>query len=227
MTFAVCIPIPALPDPQRLVLPGGVVIEHINLLSMVQPALAPYMPLVDIVEAVTAVVKAIEELPKVLLRIIGPPPKAPQPEAIREILPVKQIEKIARLLPHVAVPVMIGGVLDAILRALRDARAELGHLHTQKEQVLGVIDRGKALQDPQLVAVGECMQLNVHREAMNVGKQLASLGHLFGLVNALMGLVNGPKLPDLNNLVGQDLDGICAPLDALIGALGSARKVLP
>ena len=224
MSIDVCIEIPEVPDPQHVILPGGVTLESTNLLAVIQPALAPFMPLFDIVEAVTALFEAIKKLPTVVLKLIGPPP---DPNAINEILPLRQIAKLAKLMPQLAVPLMLVGILDLLINTLQQARAEFVHLQSQASQVASCAERAKQLNDLQLMSIAECMRHNVAREATNIGKQLGSLGHLFGLVGQLSGLIGGPKIPDIKELGGHDLGAIIQPLDALLAALRSARMAIP
>jgi hypothetical protein len=66
----ICLSIPAAPPPRSLLLPGGISLESINLMEMVQPALTPLVPLFNIVDAIVAVFNAIKAIPE----MIGPPP---------------------------------------------------------------------------------------------------------------------------------------------------------
>ena len=47
MALPICIEIPEIPDPFDLTLPGGINIEHINLMEVIQPALTPLVPSAD------------------------------------------------------------------------------------------------------------------------------------------------------------------------------------
>ena len=41
MALPICIEIPEIPDPFDITLPGGITIQHINLMEIIQPALTP------------------------------------------------------------------------------------------------------------------------------------------------------------------------------------------
>jgi hypothetical protein len=101
------------------------------------------------------------------------------------------------------------------------------HLQAQMLQILGSIDRAKKLKDAGLMAIAQCAQTNVATEAANVGKSLAALGKLLGLINLFMGLVGGPKVPDLSKLAGRPLDQTLPPLDELIKVLAAAESAIP
>ena len=48
MTQPLCIHIPPLRDPLEITLPGGITMRHIDLADLIQPALAPLVPLFNI-----------------------------------------------------------------------------------------------------------------------------------------------------------------------------------
>jgi len=70
VALPICIEIPEIPDPLNLTLPGGVQIERINLMEVIQPALTPLVPIFDIIDTVVAVFNCIKAIPDTL----GPPP---------------------------------------------------------------------------------------------------------------------------------------------------------
>ena len=70
MPFDICIEIPEIPDPFAIPLPGGIEIEDVNLMKMLQPALTPLVPLFDIIDTIVAIFNCIKAIPDML----GPPP---------------------------------------------------------------------------------------------------------------------------------------------------------
>ena len=217
-----CIEIPEIPDPKALTLPGGVTIEHINLMEQIQPALTPLVPLFDIVDTVVAVFNCIKAIPDTL----GPPP---DPTVIAACLPdlAEKVSKLLKLIPQLSLPLTIVGVIDLLIDALLQARSVLLHLQEQMVQITGAVDRATELEDAGLMAIAQCAQANVAQEAANVGKSLAALGKLIGLVNLFMGMVGGPEIPDLSDLAGRPLDEAIEPLDAIVDALETARDAVP
>ncbi len=197
MALPQCRHIAELPDPSSLTLPGGVTIEAINLMQQVQPALAPLMPLFNVIDTFLAVFQCIKAVPDT----IGPPPDPTVlASAISEL--AKKVNKLLKLIPQLSLPYTIVGVVDLVLDALREARSELLHLQAQSKQILGVVDRAMELDDPGLLAVAQCAQANVAQEAANVGKRLASMGKLMGLLNLFLGMVGGPVAPDYGTRAG-------------------------
>jgi hypothetical protein len=222
VALPICIEIPEIPDPFQLTLPGGVTIEHINLMEIIQPALTPLVPLFDIIDTIVAVFNCVKAIPDSL----GPPP---DPTALAACLPdlAEKVSKLLKLIPQLSLPLLIVRLIDLVIDTLRQARSELMHLQQQVQQILGVIDRATNLDDAGLMAIAQCAQANVAQEAANVGKSLAALGKLIGLINLFMGMVGGPEIPDLSNLAGRPLDDVIPPIDAIIEALQTARSAVP
>ena len=69
--------------------------------------------------------------------------------------------------------------------------------------------------------------LYVATEAANVGKALASIGKLIGILNIFLGMVGGPEVPDLSNLAGRPLDEVVPPIDAIVKTLRDVRNAVP
>jgi hypothetical protein len=67
----------------------------------------------------------------------------------------------------------------------------------------------------------------VAQEAANVGKSLAALGKLIGLLNIFLELVGAPTVPDLSDLAGTPLDEVVPPLDAIVDQLTQVRGMVP
>lgn len=222
MALPICIEIPEIPDPFNLTLPGGIQIEHINLMEVIQPALTPLVPIFDTIDTVVAVFNCIKAIPDTL----GPPP---DPTAIAACLPdlAEKVAKLLKLIPQLSIPLTIIGLIDLVIDTLLRARSEIMHLQQQMQQILGVIDRATNLDDAGLMAIAQCAQANVAQEAANVGKSLAALGKLIGIINLFMGMVGGPEIPDLSNLAGRPLDDVVPPLNAIVDALKTARDAVP
>ena len=222
MPLPICIEIPELPDALKITLPGGVTMEHVNLMEVIQPALTPLVPLFNIIDTVVAVFNCIKAIPDTL----GPPP---DPTAIAACIPelAEKVNALLRLIPQLSLPYTSIGLIDLVIDTMRQARSQLLHLQQQMVQILGAIDRATELEDAGLMAITSCAQTNVAQEAANVGKSLASLGKLIGLLNLFLGMVGGPEVPDLSNLAGRPLDEAIAPIDAVIESLQAVRSAIP
>ena len=222
MAFELCLDIPEIPDPFALTLPGGIEIEDVNLMKIIQPALTPLVPFFDVVDTLVAVFNCVKAIPDAL----GPPP---DPTVLAACVPelAKKLNKLLNMLPQVALPRTIVQLVVLVIEALRVVRGQLLHLQTQLKRIEGVVDRAKTLKDPALMAIAACAQANVAQEAANVGKGLAAVGKVLGMVNLFMGLVGGPQVPDLSKLNGRSLDETLPILDGLIRVLEAARALVP
>ncbi|MCU0658535.1 MAG: hypothetical protein MUF64_25745 [Polyangiaceae bacterium] len=222
MSLPLCLEIPEIPDPFALTLPGGIEIEDVNLMKIIQPALTPLVPFFDLIDTIVALFNCIKAIPDAF----GPPP---DPTVFATCLPdlAKKLNKLLNMLPQVALPRLIVRLLTLVIESLRTVRSQLMHLQAQMLQILGTIDRAKQLEDAGLMAIAQCAQANVAQEAANVGKSLAAIGKLLGLINLFMGLIGGPEVPDLSNLAGRPLDDTIPPLDELLKALEAVRELVP
>ena len=157
---------------------------------------------------------------------LGPPP---DPTVLAAALPAlsAKVAKLLRLVPQLSLPLLVVGLIDLLIDALGKAKRELQHLQAQMTQLAGVLDRARDLDDPGLLAIAVGAQANMNHEAANVGKGMASLGRLIGIVNLFVGMVGGPEVPDLRSLSGRPLDEALAPVDAIVEVLKGARAALP
>ncbi|HVJ14793.1 MAG TPA: hypothetical protein VM686_05105 [Polyangiaceae bacterium] len=222
MALPICLELPEIPDALPITLPSGVTFERINLLEEIQPLLAPLVPLFDIVDTIVAVFNCVKAIPDAL----GPPP---DPTVLAACVPElgEKIAKLLRLLPQLSLPLLIRQVLDLIIDTLQRARREIVYLQSQMQRILEAIDRASDLDDAGLMAIIQCARGNVEQEARNVGKMLASLGRLIGLVNLFLGILGLPQVPDLSDLAGQPLDEVIEPLDQLIATFEAAKLAVP
>jgi hypothetical protein len=232
-----CERIPEFPDPLEVVLPGGVTISQvisaiksvpnsadmgINLMQQLQPAMAPLVPVFNIIDTVVAVFNCIKAIPDT----IGPPP---DPTALAQTIPdlAQKVSKLLKLVPQLSVPLMVKGLLDVLISTLVGVRTQILALQQQMISVTNAMDRAAELEDAGLAAIAACAQANVEQQARNIGQSLGALGKLIGLINLFMGMIGGPEVPDLSDLAGKPLDEVIEPLDAFVTTLENIRDAIP
>jgi hypothetical protein len=222
MASTILISIPPAPVPQRLTLPGGVTIEHLELARVVQPALSPLMPFFNVLEAVLATFDAVRAVPE----SIGPPP---DPSALIEALQklAEKIAKLLRLVPQLSLPLTVVGLIDLVIHTLMQTRRLLVHLQARASALDALEALAAELGDPQLAAIAACARANIRQEAANLGAQLGPLGSVLGILNLLAGMVGAPAVPDLSSISGQPLETVLEPLDALVEVLRGIRAAVP
>ncbi len=222
MAIELCLELPEIPDPFQLTLPGGVTIERINLLEVIQPLLAPLMPLFEIVDTIVAIFNCVKAIPDSL----GPPP---DPTVLAACIPElgEKVAQLLKLIPQLSLPILLKQICKLIVQTLREARNALVHLQEQMQRILRAVDRATELEDSGLMAISSCAKTNAGQEAANVGKMLASLGRLIRLVNPFFGMLGLPEVPSLSELAGKPLDLVIEPLDALIEVFQNAGNAIP
>ncbi len=233
----VCVQISDFPDLQEITLPGGATLSQIissvksvpnsvdmglNLLQQLQPAMAPLMPLFDIVDTLLTLQKVAKAIPEIL----GPPP---DPSKIVQLLPEleEKMQKLLKLIPQLSVPLMVKGILDVLIATLEAARTQFLALQAELQSVTQAAQRAAELNDHELASIALCSEANIERQARNIVESLASLNRLLTLVNLFMQMANLPVLPDFSDIAGKPLAQVITPLDTLITALKAARKALP
>lgn len=222
MPSPVCVHIPPSPPPQRLTLPGGVTLEHLEFLDVVQPALTPLMPFFDLLETVLALFDAVKAVPEA----IGPPP---DPTALARALQ-KVAEKIAgllRLVPQLSLPLTVVGLIDLLVRELGKTRDLLVHLQGRLDATERMVERARQFGDGELARLAACVRSNIEQEAANAGQRLGALGGLVAILNLFTAMIGAPSVPDLGALSGTTLDTLIAPLDALVQTLRAVRSAVP
>lgn len=222
MTVPGCVHLKPAPEPGLLTLPGGVTLEHINLVDIVQPALTPLVPLFNIIDAVLAVFKGVEAIPKA----IGLPP---DPTALLEAIPelAKKVAVLLRIVPQLSLPLTVVGLLDLVIDVLRTAKTQLIHLQQQSRQLQGVVRRGTELDDEALLEIAACAQKNIEQEAANAIAGLASIGSLVALLNLFLSMLGQSPAPSPASLSGRSLDDAIAPIDSLADKLMAVRAAIP
>ena len=205
-----------------MTLPGGVTMQHQDLLKAVQPALTPLMPLFNLLDAIIAIVNTVKAIPESL----GPPPDPTKlVKALSEM--AKKVAKLLRLVPQVSLPYTIIGVVDVVLDGLATLRTQLAYLEVQARQVARVTARAAELHDEGLDSVAACAKANLEMEAANLMKGLGAMGTLLGILDIFLGMVGGPKVPDMSALSGKSLEDVVAPLDEVVKALEALRQAVP
>jgi hypothetical protein len=217
-----CIEVPASPSPIRLPLPGGAALVHQDIITIAQPAMAPLVPLFDVIDALVTVVGVVQAIPDAL----GPPP---DPSGLVALMPAlaQKLSKLLGLIPQVSLPLTVVGLVDAVIGALQQVRSQLVGLVEQVERIAGAAERASQIGDPELTRLVACAQEGVTQSTVNIGRALGAVGGVLGMLRILMGLIGGPQIPDLTSLDGIPLDEAMAIIDELVNTLRALRDTIP
>jgi hypothetical protein len=217
-----CVTVPPAPPNVQLTLPGGASLVHQDIATVAQSALAPLMPLFDVIDALVTAIGVVQAIPDAL----GPPP---DPSGIIALLPElgEKLSKLLGLIPQASVPLTAVGLVDAVIAALEQARSQLNALVEQVERIARAVERASEIGDPELARLATCARDGVAQSVSNVGSSLGAVGGILGLLRALMGLIGGPEIPDLGSLDGLPIDQAMALLDDLVTTLRTVRGAIP
>jgi len=207
-----CVQIPGVPDPTDV---------SKQLLAQANAALAPLVPVFNIVDAMLALFKCVKAIPDSL----GPPP---DPTKLAECIPdlAEKIDKLLKLIPQLSIPVLIAGLIDVLLFYLEGLRGQLQAIIAAQVRIAAAATRAAELGNVQLRTVVDCANTSMDAYLQNLNEGMKPLNRLVGLLNLFLQLAGLPAIPDLGNL-GDDAEAALAPLDAVIDSLKTIRAGLP
>jgi len=192
-----------------------------QLLAEANAALAPVVPLFNLLDALLAIVECVKAIPAAL----GPPP---DPRKLAACVPdlVEKATRLLPLVPQLSVPLFVVGLIDTVITLLEGARRQVTAIVAAQARLADAAARAAALGNAQLQAVVACAGGNVAAELKNVGAGMAPVNRLLAALNLLLKLAGLPALPPLMDL-GTDAAAALAVLDALVAQLRAARDAIP
>lgn len=222
--------VPSVCTQLRVTLPGGLAVQGSApylgaspleasraTISAVTSALAPLGPVFSILDAVLAIVKFAQTVPKVLTR----PDKVIA--AVVDVL--KKAGALASLVPQLSVPLMILGTIDVVLAhlaGLRDEVAALATLATKAEEVAELATTVPALGP---IAVDVQSQITARRAQIECG--MGDVQPLLGTISALAELIGLPPITLSGDAAAGSLDDLATLLDDLVETLTALRETIP
>ncbi len=209
-----CVQMPSVtvPDPSEL---------SKQLMAQANAALAPLMPVFNIIDAVLALFNCVKAIPDAL----GPPP---DPSKLAKCMPdvAKKVSKLLKLIPQLSIPLMIVGLIDVLLAFLEGIRDQLRAVIAAQVRIAAAATRAAQLGNVQLSVIVDCATANIDAQMRNLGEGAAPVNRLIGVINLFVELAGLPKLPDLSNL-GHDAGAALGVLDGLVEQLKTARSAIP
>lgn len=184
-----------------IALPGGVTLQAISgtdtgdptailkgLMQAANPALAPFMPVFDLIAALQAVKKIAES--------IAPPNPIAIGEGVQTL--AEKLSSLAQFVPQLAVPLMVKTTLDTIIAALEALQAKLAVFVAHNEQIAQSLERANTLPEPArsaLLSIVSCASNNVSIQLANENTALGPINRLIELLNTLLALIGLPCIP--------------------------------
>ena len=224
VAFPTCPTVPEPPPPLRIRIPGGITIEAIPplegkiitplgavqaLLNQLGPAMAALQPIFLIVNAVNSLIEVIKAVPGLVGGNI--------PDFITALNDA--IEAVAALLqfqPALSLPLLIADMINAIVTVLTALRDVVTQLQALEAQGAAVVAQAQAAGDAALEAAGNCMLQQASAYEAHVTASLGPLEHLLDTVKTLAGLMpSPPEIPGIGD-APSGLDALADFLDGLI-----------
>lgn len=238
MAIPNCPPPPALPPVQEIPLPGGAVLSQVlaagsdipnaldaatSLLAQAGPALAPFVPVFDLLDTVLALVACVEAVPDSL---------APTPDPTKLAGPLAALAettgKLAGLVPQLSVPRLLLGLLDTLIAYLEGLTQQLEALIAQQTRIADAAARAQALGDASLAHIATCAGDHARAQLQAMAAALAPMDRLVGSLNLFLGLLGLPAAPNLGSLISSDDPAeALEPIAQAAAALQSLRDMVP
>lgn len=214
----------------RVTLPGGLNVQGTvpriaadpldiarATIGSLNAALAPLGPVFSILDAVLALVKFAQSVPKVVTR----PDKVLA--AVADVL--KKTGALARLIPQLSIPLMVLGCIDVLLAFLDGISDELS-------AIAGLDARVSELETiAQEVASMGPIAANVRAQVDGRRAQLMCAMHdaqpLLGIINVFCDIVGLPKISVDVDLQTGSLEDAAAALAEVVAALREVRSKIP
>lgn len=215
----------------KVTLPGGatipVMVSETNpsnlqitktLLGQASGAMAPLVPMFNIVAAMLALKDFAEAVPKVLTN----------PGKLAEAIPklLKKIAVLAQLVPQLSVPLMVLDLIDVALAALQGTLAQLEAVAAQEARIAAALALSQVDGNGALLEVTVCASGLLVKQKQGIQEGLGALGTFFGLMNTFMELIGLPPIPDLSALPDDTAEAIDS-LQTVVKTLQDIRATIP
>jgi len=222
-----CIPLPEIPSLEDICFPGGFCLSYIrdaidkiphmadiglDFFSQIGPAMAPLVPLFNIVDTVLQIFKCVSAIPDVITSL--------DPSELLNCLPALAalIDKLLKLIPQLSIPKMIIAALKNLATLIRAVAADLEYIKSQIQRIADMIDRAAELNDVKMNGFLVCAQDTVEGSVLSTAEALKGIGRIVLLINIFIGLFGGEEIPCFGTLFSDHLaDGLDVIIDLLLG----------
>ena len=191
-----------------------------QLLAQANAALAPLGPVFNLIDVALALFNAVKAIPDAISHL--------DPSKITDALPdlTSKAARIAAIVPQLSVPLMIIGLIDALLAFLGGLSGQLRAIIDQQVRIQRAENRAAELGNAQLQAVADCSRHQASAQLQNLAESVAPVNRLIALINVFAQLAGLGPLPDLSNL-GTDAAAALQGLDDTVRALQEFRSTIP
>lgn len=193
-----------------------------QMFGQINAALAPILPLLDIVDAITSVGECVKALPKVITELNVVPLLECAP------LMVQALAKVANLIPPLSLPTTIRNVLEVMIVAAEGLKQDMEGAKLQLDRIL---EAGTASQLPgnsPLIPIIACAQSFFTAVMEHVANTATPLNRLVGLLNLLLSLIppGSIQIPCIGGLDGAP-QPVIDLLEKFIQVLKLIKSLIP
>jgi hypothetical protein len=220
-----CVELTVSPQRLSLILPGGASLDAPlqlakQLMAQANAALAPLVPVFDLVDVALALANAVKAIPDAIEHL--------DPSKISAALPALEakLAKVLALVPQLSVPIMIVGLIDVLLAFLEGLGGQLGAFIDQQVRIQRAENRAAELGNAQLQIVAGCAKHHLDAQLLSLAESVAPVNRLVALVNVFAELAGLGPLPGLGDL-GHDVQVALASVNETTNALREARAAIP
>lgn len=235
----ISVPIPPIPvaaaAPITVTLPGGLVVsgaaEEIGanalaqaraLLRSANSALAPLGPAFTIIDAILAIKGFADAVPEL---VVNPGAVV---EAVVEL--GTKVSRLASLIPQLSVPIMVVGLIDAVLALLTGLQAELAVIADQMARIETTRATAATLPDAAraaLESIADAASAQVQVQRGDLATALSSIGPVLGIITTFASLAGVPGVSLDVDVTSGSVDEAADALGVAASALGAIRSSIP
>jgi hypothetical protein len=140
----------------------------------------------------------------------------------------EKLPKLLGLLPQVATPQMVIGMLDTLIDFLAGLRDQIEAILLQAERTQAARAKAEELGDENLLHIAECADGHAQAQLQAMSDALAPMNTLASALNLFLGLLGLPEVPALDGLIDSaNPEAGFAAIDALVDTLRGIRDAVP
>ena len=220
-----CFNLPDIPTLDEICLPGGLCLSYVwdaidqiphgadvslNFFSQIGPAMAPLVPLFNILDTVLAVYRCVQAIPQTIVTL--------DPSELLQCIPAlaELVDQMLKLIPQLSIPKMIIAALRNLAFLLRAIAADFLYIQSELQRIADMIDRAANLNDVKMNGFLVCAQDTMNGSILSTAEALKGIGRIILLLNIFIGLFGGEEIPCFGSLVSDNIaDGIAVVVDLL------------
>lgn len=191
------------------------------LVTQANAAIAPIVPIFNIIDAILSVKGALEAIPDAL----GPPPDPSKISGALEDV-AKKVGKLASLIPQLSGPILVIDTIDALIMALSGIIEQLETIALQEQKITAASAIVGLPGNSSLQIAIDCATDIAAAQKAGINQGTQPLNKLINVANIVLALFGGAEIPPLDDLP-DDTTVAIASLQATVDLLQTLRDGIP